>query len=53
MLDKYPLRAADSLQLAAALTWSNKRPAKRSFVSADQRLAEAARVVGFTVFAIL
>lgn len=48
-LDKYPLRAADSLQLAAALTWCRMRPAKRSFLCADRRLAEAAAASGFSV----
>ena len=49
LLDKYPLRAADSLQLAAALTWCQGRPSKRSFVAGDQRLCEAARSLGFSI----
>ena len=31
LLDAHELRAADSLQLAAALTWCQQRPAKRNF----------------------
>jgi len=49
LLDAHELRAADSLQLAAALTWCQQRPAKRDFVCADQRLAKAAAAAGFTV----
>jgi uncharacterized protein len=49
LLDKYELRAADSLQLAAALTWSQQRPAKRDFLCADQRLSKAAASTGFLV----
>lgn len=48
-LDKHPLRAADALQLAAALIWCQQRPASRSFLTADLRLAEAARSTGFSV----
>ena len=49
LLDTHELRAADSLQLAAALTWCQKRPAKRDFVCADVRLSKAAAAVGFSV----
>ena len=49
LLDTHELRAADSLQLAAALTWCQQRPARRDFICADQRLAKAAAAVGFTV----
>ena len=48
-LDKYSLRAADSLQLAASLIWCQQRPSRRNFVCADQRLAEAADTAGFSV----
>jgi len=51
-LDKYPLRAADSLQLAAALTWCEMRPPKRHFICADQRLAASADAAGFAVLKI-
>jgi predicted nucleic acid-binding protein len=49
LLDEYSLRAADSLQLAASLTWCEKRPARRSFVCGDQKLSHAANSVGFSV----
>lgn len=42
-----PHRAADGLQLAAALTWARGRPPGHAFVSLDARLAEAARREGF------
>ena len=48
-LDKYLLRAADSLQLAASLVWCGERPSKRTFICADQRLAQAASAAGFLV----
>ena len=48
-LDRYSLRAADSLQLAAALAWCQMRPSRRTFVCGDQRLAEAAGAAGFAV----
>ena len=49
LLDAHELRAADSLQLAAALTWCQQRPAKRDFVCSDDRLSKAAAAVGFAV----
>ena len=49
LLDIYDLRAADSLQLAAALSWCQRRPARRIFVCADQRLSKSAAAVGFSV----
>jgi uncharacterized protein len=49
LLDTHDLRAADSLQLAAALIWCQQRPAKRNFVCGDQRLSKAAASVGFSV----
>lgn len=45
----HPLRAADALQLAAALLWAKHRPMRRVFHTFDARLAEAARKEGFTV----
>ena len=45
----HPLRAADSLQLAAALVWANDRPSGRPFVCLDARLREAALKEGFNV----
>ena len=49
LLDTYSLRAADSLQLAASLTWCEQRPSRRSFICGDQRLAKAAESAGFSV----
>ena len=52
LLDVYPLRAADSLQLAAAMVWCHQRPAGRSFIGGDKRLNEAANRAGFAVVEI-
>lgn len=48
LLEVHPLRAADALQLAAAIQWSGHR-AGGELVSFDTRLAEAARREGFKV----
>ena len=47
LVDRYDLRAADSLQLAAALAWCENVPQGRVFLTADQRLREAAALHGF------
>jgi len=52
LMDAHELRAADSLQLAAALVWCQQRPARRIFVCGDQRLSHAAEDIGFTVFSL-
>jgi predicted nucleic acid-binding protein len=49
LLDAYELRAADGLQLAAALVWCQQRPARRTFICADQRLSKNAAAAGFSV----
>lgn len=49
LLLAHPLRAADSLQLAAALTWAGRMTRGRHFICLDQRLREAARNEGFTI----
>lgn len=49
LLALHPLRAADSLQLAAALVWARERTAGVGFVSLDERLREAAGREGFSV----
>lgn len=49
LLDTHELRAADSLQLAAALTWCQERPAKRDFVCGDERLSKIGTAIGFSV----
>lgn len=45
----HPLRAADALQLAAAITAAEDRPAALPFVTLDHRLADAADREGFAV----
>jgi predicted nucleic acid-binding protein len=45
----HPLRAADALQLAVALTWCEEQPAGERFVCLDERLRDAARREGFTL----
>jgi predicted nucleic acid-binding protein len=47
LLDRYDLRAADSLQLAAALEWCEDAPHGRIFLTTDHRLGEAALLSGF------
>jgi hypothetical protein len=49
LLDPHDLRAADSLQLAAAMTWCQQRPARRDFLCRDERFSKAAGAVGFSV----
>jgi uncharacterized protein len=53
LLDTYDLRAADSLQFAAAMIWCQQRPEKRAFVCGDQRLSKAAVSAGFSVVELL
>lgn len=49
VLRVHPLRAADSLQLAAAFVASGGRPGSLEVVTLDDRLASAARKEGFLV----
>jgi predicted nucleic acid-binding protein len=51
-LERFPLRAADALQLTAALVWCGERPRGRWFVCADRRLATAATSAGFEVHSV-
>jgi len=48
-LGSHPLRAADALQLAAALTARDKSPELVQVVCSDGRLSEAAGNEGFAV----
>ena len=48
MLRVHPLRAADALQLAAALIATDHDPGRMEIVCLDQRLSEAAAKEGFT-----
>lgn len=47
LVDRYDLRAADALQLAAALDWCQDVPQGRVFLTADQKLRDAAVLAGF------
>lgn len=47
--DDHGVRAADALQLAAALVWCGERPRHRPFICSDDRLATAATALGFVV----
>jgi len=49
LLRVHPLRAADALQLAAAILGSEHEPASLDLVCLDDRLAEAAHREGFRV----
>jgi predicted nucleic acid-binding protein len=48
LLRLHPLRAADALQLAAAIEWAGSPPAG-GFVTFDERLAAAAEREGFSI----
>jgi uncharacterized protein len=45
----HPLRAADSLQLAAAFVAAERRPASLEIITLDDRLSPAARKEGFVL----
>ncbi len=47
LVDRFPLKAADAFQLAAALTWASGKPRSRVFISGDTQLLQAARQCGF------
>ena len=49
LLAVHPLRAADALQLAAALVWCEEQPHGEGFATLDDRLAQAAEAEGFTI----
>mgnify|MGYP001028062375 FL=1 len=46
ILLRHPLRAADALQIGAAMVWANDRPRGHPFCTRDTRLAEVARLEG-------
>jgi predicted nucleic acid-binding protein len=48
-LDRFPLKAGDALQLAAALVWSRQRPRGRLLICNDKQLLSAATAAGFEV----
>ena len=47
LVDRFPLKAADAQQLAAALSWCVDRPKGRVFIAGDSQLLDAARQLGF------
>ena len=47
LVRRYDLKAGDSLQLAAALEWCEEASRGRMFLSADQKLRDAAVHCGF------
>lgn len=47
LVEHYDLRAADALQLSAALEWCEDIPLGRVFLTADQKLRDAALLSGF------
>lgn len=49
LLRVHPLRAADALQLAAAIVASRDRPSSLPLVCLDRRLVEAAKREGFRI----
>jgi hypothetical protein len=49
ILRNHPLRAADSLQLAAAIVWADRRPRGHHFICLDNKLREAAKREGFMI----
>lgn len=52
VIERYDLRAADALQLAAALEWCEGAPKGRAFISADGKLRDAALLAGFEAKAV-
>jgi predicted nucleic acid-binding protein len=52
LLETHPLRAADSLQLAAALLTSEENPQGFPFVTLDRQLGGAAEREGFHVLGV-
>ena len=49
LVSVHPLRAADALQLAAALIWCEEQPHGEVFVCLDVRLRDAAQREGFDI----
>jgi predicted nucleic acid-binding protein len=47
LIERYDLKAADSMQLAAALDWCEDSANGEIFLTADQKLREAAVLSGF------
>jgi predicted nucleic acid-binding protein len=47
LVDRFPLKAADALQLGAAMVWCLDNPVGRKFISGDKQLLHAAGQLGF------
>jgi predicted nucleic acid-binding protein len=47
LVDRFPLKAADAQQVAAALAWCEDTPSGRAFISGDVQLISAAHQIGF------
>jgi predicted nucleic acid-binding protein len=52
LVEKYDLRAADSLQLAAGLEWCGNTPLNKLFLTSDRRLQDAALLTGFNAMLV-
>lgn len=52
LLSSHQLRAADALQLSAALVWCGNHPRGRVFIGADNKLSDGAEGEGFTVIRV-
>lgn len=52
LLGRHKLRAADALQLAAALVWCNNRTRGRYFIGGDGNLLIAAVAEGFSIITL-
>ena len=53
LLNIHKLRAADALQLSAALVWCNHRSRGCHFIGGDGELADAAEAEGFRVIHLI
>jgi predicted nucleic acid-binding protein len=51
-LDRFPLKASDALQLAAALVWCKQISRGRRFICNDRKLLAAATAAGFEVHSV-
>ncbi|MFC5861447.1 hypothetical protein ACFPT7_04020 [Acidicapsa dinghuensis] len=52
LLTRYSLRAADALQLAAAMIWSRGNPRGKAFICFDAQLLFAAQQLGFKTLSV-
>lgn len=48
LIDRFPLTAADALQVGAAWIWCGGHPRSRAFISGDVRMLETVGQLGFT-----